>query len=243
MWNAPVIGRGVARLEGPMTPFFLPGLPDASGIRPLGRPGAQLQQSRPVNLVSVLLRHVQLRPDAVAVVDDDGETTFAELAGLAAATAGSLAAAGIAPGDRVAIAAWNDLTFVRTYVGALWCGAVAVPMNPSNPAVALGSELERIGARSLVCGAGAEHLLGLPGALAADDAARGGADGGRGRTRRRGARGAALHLGHRRHAAAPRCSPTATWPPTSDRCSHIRDYGSRPRMSDSRRSRSSTSSA
>ena len=121
-----------------------------------------------MNLVSLLLRHVQLRPDAVAVVDDDGETTFAELAGLAAATAGSLAAAGIAPGDRVAIAAWNDLTFVRTYVGALWCGAVAVPMNPSTPAVALGSELERIGARSLVCGAGAEHLVGLPGATAAD---------------------------------------------------------------------------
>jgi long-chain acyl-CoA synthetase len=122
-----------------------------------------------VNLVSVLLRQAELRPDSVALVEGSDETTFAELAGEAAATAGSLAAAGVSPGDRVAIAAWNDSSFVRSYLGALWCGAVAVPMNPSSPAVSHGAELERIGARLLVCGAGAEHLLELPGAVAIRD--------------------------------------------------------------------------
>ena len=135
----------------------------------MGSPQAQLQQSRPVNLVSVLLRHAQVQPDAVALVDDDGETTFGALVGLAAAAAGSLAALGVGPGDRVVIAAWNDATFVRTYLGALWCGAVAVPVNPSSPAAAHRAEIERVGARVVVCGRGAEHLLELPGALAAAD--------------------------------------------------------------------------
>jgi long-chain acyl-CoA synthetase len=121
-----------------------------------------------VNLVSVLLRHAQERPDAVALLDrDDGSVTFGELAGLAAATAGSLLAAGVAPGDRVAIAGGNDATFVRVYLGALWAGAVAVPLNPASPAPALDAEVARVGARVLVCGDGAEHLLDLAGAFAA----------------------------------------------------------------------------
>jgi long-chain acyl-CoA synthetase len=122
-----------------------------------------------VNLVATLLRHAQLRPDAVAIVDGDRAETFAELAGRAAAVAGSLAAMGVVPGDRVAIASWNDTAFVHTYLGTLWCGAVAVPINPSSPAAAHRDELARIGARVLVCGDGAEHLRDLPGAVGAEE--------------------------------------------------------------------------
>jgi long-chain acyl-CoA synthetase len=122
-----------------------------------------------VNLASTLLRHAQLRPDAVAIVDGDRLETFAELAGHAATTAGSLVALGVVPGDRVAIASWNDAAFVHTYLGALWCGAVAVPINPSSPAAAHRDELARVGARVLVCGSGADHLRELPGAIGADD--------------------------------------------------------------------------
>ena len=53
----------------------------------------------------------------------------------------------------------------RGLLGALWCGAVAVPVNPGAPGAELGPELERVGARVLVVGQGAEHLLGLPGAV------------------------------------------------------------------------------
>ena len=119
-----------------------------------------------MNLVSVLLRHAEPRSDAPAVVDGETTLTFSELEGLAAATAGSFDRLGVRPGDRVAIAAWNDMTFVGAYLGALWCGAVAVPLNPGAPVAAHRAELERIGARVLVCGAGAEHLLELPGAIA-----------------------------------------------------------------------------
>jgi len=117
-----------------------------------------------VNLASVLLRHAESRPDAVAIVEGETAITFGELAGLAAATAGSFVALGVQPGDRVAIAAWNDVGFVRCYLGALWCGAVAVPINPSSPAAAHAAEMARVGAEVVVCGAGAEHLLELPGA-------------------------------------------------------------------------------
>ncbi|MGZ6957760.1 MAG: AMP-binding protein [Acidimicrobiia bacterium] len=120
-----------------------------------------------MNLASVLLRHAESRPDAVALVEDETQISFGQLLGLTAATAGSLVALGVAPGDRVAIACWNDSDFVRTYLGALWCGAVAVPINPSSPAVVQEAEMARVGARVLVCGAGAEHLLELPGAIAA----------------------------------------------------------------------------
>jgi Acyl-CoA synthetases (AMP-forming)/AMP-acid ligases II len=119
-----------------------------------------------VNLVSILLRHAETRPDAPAIVDGDATLTFSELEALAAQTAGSLGRLGVVPGDRVAIAAWNDTSFVGAYLGALWCGAVAVPLNPGAPPAAHQAEITRVGARVLVCGPGAEHLLELPGAIA-----------------------------------------------------------------------------
>jgi len=122
-----------------------------------------------VNLVSVLLRHAQLRPDGAALVEGDRSITYGELAAEAAATAGGLLAAGVGVGDRVGIAAANDAAFVRTYLGALWCGGVAVPINPAAPAVEHAAEMARVGARLLVCGPGAEHLAELPGAVLAAD--------------------------------------------------------------------------
>lgn len=125
-----------------------------------------MADSPAVNLVSVLLRHAQARPDAIAIVEGETALTFAELEVLAANTAGSFHRLGIVAGDRVAIAAWNDLSFIAAYLGALWCGAIAVPLNPAAPAVAQAAELERVGAKVLVLGAGGEHLAGLPGAIA-----------------------------------------------------------------------------
>jgi crotonobetaine/carnitine-CoA ligase len=55
--------------------------------------------------------------------------TYAELPGIAARAAGRLAATGIAPGDRVAIMAPNSATFLETYLGCAWRGAIAVPIN------------------------------------------------------------------------------------------------------------------
>lgn len=114
----------------------------------------------------MLLRSTQTDPDGPAIVDGATTLTFADLEAIAAATAGSLVALGVAPGARVAIASGNDLAFVATYLGALWAGAVAVPLNPQVPSAVVAAELERVEAHALVCGpAGAAHL-GLPGAVA-----------------------------------------------------------------------------
>ena len=116
----------------------------------------------------MLLRSTGAEPDAPALIDDGRTITYAELEALAAATAGSLAHLGVAPGDRVAIASGNDLAFVTTYLGALWAGAVAVPLNPQVPSSVIADEVAGVGARVLVCGpAGAAHL-GVPGAVAHD---------------------------------------------------------------------------
>jgi long-chain acyl-CoA synthetase len=121
-----------------------------------------------VNLVSLLLRQVEETPESVALIERDRYVSFAELEGLAARIAGGLAALEVAPGDRVAIACHNDVAFVSAYLGVLWAGAVAVPLNPLAPPSVLAGQAERVGARVLLCGPGTEELLELPGAIAVD---------------------------------------------------------------------------
>ncbi len=124
-----------------------------------------------MNLVSQLLRAAQEAPETVAVVEADRFVSFAELEVLAARRAAGLAGRSVGPGDRVAIACHNDIAFVATYLGVLWAGAVAVPLNPQAPPEVLAAQAERVGARLIVCGPGTEELLGLAGAVSEPDLA------------------------------------------------------------------------
>ncbi len=117
----------------------------------------------------MLLRHAESRPDAPAITIGEVTTTYGELEALAAKVAGGFAAQGVVPGDRVALACWNDATFVVGYLGALWCGAVAVPVNPGAPSAELEVELERVGARLVLVGDGADDHRTLPGAVRLDE--------------------------------------------------------------------------
>jgi long-chain acyl-CoA synthetase len=61
----------------------------------------------------------------------DGEiVSYRELERRAAVAAGALRAAGVAPGDRVALKLTNSPAFVAAYFGALRAGAIVVPLNP-----------------------------------------------------------------------------------------------------------------
>jgi long-chain acyl-CoA synthetase len=118
-----------------------------------------------VNLVSVLLAAASERPDAVAIEAAAGgdRATYAELEGTAARVAGGLTGAGVQPGDRVVVVAGNDLTFVHAYLGVLWAGAIAVPLNPHAPA----GEIE-----ARAAGVGASLVIGTaPGARSVDELA------------------------------------------------------------------------
>jgi long-chain acyl-CoA synthetase len=100
-----------------------------------------------VNLATIAEPHPE---EAVALVVDDVETTFGELRALVAAARRGLAGLGVEPGDRVAVACGNDVTFVVAHLAAVGLGAVTVPLNPLAPAPALAHEIEVTGAVLLV---------------------------------------------------------------------------------------------
>src|SRR5262249_31109090 len=60
----------------------------------------------------------------------DGERwSFRGAVEIAARTAGSLHAAGVQPGERVAILCSNRPELMRVFLGCAWLGAIAVPIN------------------------------------------------------------------------------------------------------------------
>src|SRR5262245_24124105 len=81
-----------------------------------------------------------------------GETSwsFAEAVELAARSAGRLSAAGIRPGDRVALMCENRPEFIEIFLGAAWLGAILVPINTASRGLQLRHLLENSGARLMV---------------------------------------------------------------------------------------------
>lgn len=68
-------------------------------------------------------------PDAVALVDDDGSMTFAEVSATADAVAGALAQQGLVPGDAVGLLARNGRGFVLGLLAACMAGCDVVYLN------------------------------------------------------------------------------------------------------------------
>jgi len=75
---------------------------------------------------------------------------FDEAPDIAARFAGTLAAAGIRPGDRVAIMCSNRPEFLEAYLGCAWLGAIGVPINIAARGPQLQHILSNSGARLLV---------------------------------------------------------------------------------------------
>ena len=76
--------------------------------------------------------------------------TFAGTEAAAAGYAGTLAAAGVSTGDRVAIMCGNRLELLLTVLGGGWLGAVAVPINTASRGAQLEHIMANCGARLLV---------------------------------------------------------------------------------------------
>jgi acyl-CoA ligase (AMP-forming) (exosortase A-associated) len=70
------------------------------------------------------------RPEDVALVQGSRELRYAELDGLVAQVAGGLWAAGVEPGDRVAVWLGKSVEMVAAVLAASRAGAVFVPVNP-----------------------------------------------------------------------------------------------------------------
>lgn len=109
--------------------------------RPVGR-GRIDVASRRVNLGAVLLQAANTDPDGVALVAPD-RVTFSDLAVMSGRLAAHLATR-IQPGDRVALLAGNELSFVQAYLATLLAGGVAVPLNGTSPSLELAGELAMV---------------------------------------------------------------------------------------------------
>jgi carnitine-CoA ligase len=101
-------------------------------------------------LPAMLARQAQRHGDKPLASAGDVSWTFAETAVAAARTAGTLSAAGVAAGDRVAIICSNRIELLGLLLGCGWLGAVAVPINVASRGPQLQHILTNSGARLLV---------------------------------------------------------------------------------------------
>ena len=102
------------------------------------------------NLAVILSETAQSSPDHPVAVFDGGRLTYRELDQASDRLAAGLAAAGIEPGDRVALQLPNIPQFLISYFGILKAGAVVVPLNVLLRAPEVAFHLGDSGARVLI---------------------------------------------------------------------------------------------
>jgi long-chain acyl-CoA synthetase len=109
------------------------------------------------NLASIIDGHPGESP---ALVSDLGSvTTYEKLRHEVNALRGGLVAAGVAPGDRVALLLDTNWLFVATHLGALGCGAIVVPLNPMSPTAELQRQLDEVSPKVVFVGSIAQRAF------------------------------------------------------------------------------------
>jgi acyl-CoA synthetase (AMP-forming)/AMP-acid ligase II len=88
--------------------------------------------------------------DRLALSEPDGTMTYAQLAGHMVAATRAFMAAGIGPGDRVAVIAPNSSRWITAALGLLGAGAWVVPVNTRFKGPEIASVLERSNV-SMIC--------------------------------------------------------------------------------------------
>lgn len=110
---------------------------------------------RPASLVHAARTGLEREPGAAAVVELGGPRwTYAQLWERAARVAGGLRAGGVRRGDRVLLARPNSAVWCAAFLGAVFAGAVAVPVDVRLSAAEI-AELARDCAARIVVGKGA----------------------------------------------------------------------------------------
>jgi long-chain acyl-CoA synthetase len=106
------------------------------------------------NVAVILSETAHAAPDRPVAVFDGGRLTYRELDQASDRLAAGLAAAGIEPGDRVALQLPNIAQFLISYFGILKAGGVVVPLNVLLRAPEIAFHLGDSGARVLITWAG-----------------------------------------------------------------------------------------
>ncbi|WP_327168260.1 FadD3 family acyl-CoA ligase [Streptomyces subrutilus] len=124
--TAPAAGRGPGTGNG----ADLPAPRDASGDAAHAAPGDDPRGDLRWGSVAALVRSAARRHgDREAVVDGRVRISYAGLGERVERAAASCIAAGVEPGDRVAVWAPNTLEWIVSALGAVSAGAVLVPLN------------------------------------------------------------------------------------------------------------------
>lgn len=105
------------------------------------------------SLPALLLRSVEERPDAVAIVDGNRRVSYAALWGQVSAVAGFLAELEIGKGDRVALFLENSADYVAAYYAILLSGGVVVALNTATKARDIDAWVRHSDARLLIADA------------------------------------------------------------------------------------------
>lgn len=120
---------------------------------------------------AVLAKAAQI-PDSIAIVEGDQRITYAALSQQVGKAANAMLAAGIEPGDRVAVWAPNSAHWIVAALGAQAVGAALVPINTRYKTAEAAYPLARTGAKLLIATNG---FMGIDGdaavALAGSDGA------------------------------------------------------------------------
>lgn len=99
---------------------------------------------------ALLARRVAAMPDRPLVTIGDATLTAAQLQDQAARWGGTLALAGVAKGDTVAIICGNTIEFPALIAAISWIGAVSVPINTASRGLQLQHILSSSGAKILI---------------------------------------------------------------------------------------------
>ena len=110
----------------------------------------ELRRAMPSTIPRMLAETVARCGDQVAIVDGETSLTYAELAGESRRFGAALVAAGISPGDRVAIWSFNSAEWVIAALGLWQAGATLVPVNTRFKGAEAADILRRSSARVLV---------------------------------------------------------------------------------------------
>lgn len=126
----------------------------ASSSAELPAPMFEGAQEREVDNVASLLRQsAAATPDEVALREESGDTTYAELDERSNRAANALAAHGVGIGDRIAIVSANTHYFMELVFAAAKLGAIAAPINTRLSAVEIEKLLSTSDPKALFVGA------------------------------------------------------------------------------------------
>ncbi len=107
-------------------------------------------------LPACIARHARLRPQVLALADDDASLTYGELEALMDRIAAALQRDGLQPGDAIALCAAASVPLAALFLGALRAGVVVAPLAPGSAPASLRRMVDDAQAKRLFVDAACE---------------------------------------------------------------------------------------